>query len=284
MEKNKINEVSDFKTVVITGSSRGLGYEMAKQFYLSGWNVVINGLNPDRLKSSLDNLRKLESKSKIESFAGNVSTEKDIQGLVDFTVKTFQKIDIWINNAGINQPPKLIWELNEKEIDSILNTNLKGVILGTKLATIQMQKQPNGGYIYNMEGLGSNDDMMLGYNIYGTSKRAVTHFTQAFAKELEEKKSNVKIGRLSPGIVITDFLSKPLGGERNPVNKSGRKLGIIIISFKICFASFNPTTSSNFTSGLLSTISDNIFSLKSFVTIDLSSFFALEVLLLAALF
>ena len=62
MEKNKINEVSDFKTVVITGSSRGLGYEMAKKFYLSGWNVVINGLNQERLKSSLDNLRKIESK------------------------------------------------------------------------------------------------------------------------------------------------------------------------------------------------------------------------------
>ena len=77
-----------------------------------------------------------------------------------------------------------------------------------------MQKQLNGGYIYNMEGLRSNDDMMLGYNIYGTSKRAVTHFIQAYAKELEEKKSKVKIGRLSPGIVITDFLLKPLGGEQ----------------------------------------------------------------------
>lgn len=193
MEKNKINEVSDFKTVVITGSSRGLGNEMAKKFYLSGWNVVINGLNQERLKSSLDNLRKLESKSKAESFAGNASSEKDIQGLVDFAVKTFQKIDIWINNAGINQPPKPIWELEEKEIDSILNANLKGVILGSKLATIQMQKQLNGGYIYNMEGLGSNDDMMLGYNIYGTSKRPVTHFTQAYAKELEEKKVKLKL-------------------------------------------------------------------------------------------
>ena len=207
-------EAKNFKTVVITGSSRGLGYEMAKKFYLSGWNVVINGLNPERLQSSLNNLRKLESKSRVESYVGNVSTEKDIQGLVDFTVKTFQNIDIWINNAGISQPPKPIWELNEKEIDSILNTNLKGTIIGTRLATIQMQKQPNGGYIYNMEGFGSNDYMKLGYNMYGTSKRALTHFTQAYAKELEEKNSKVKIGRLSPGVVITDFLVKPLGGEK----------------------------------------------------------------------
>jgi NAD(P)-dependent dehydrogenase (short-subunit alcohol dehydrogenase family) len=187
---------------------------MAKKFFLSGWNVVINGLNPERLQSSLDNLRKLESISKVESYVGNVSTEKEIQGLVDFTVKKFKKIDIWINNAGINQPPKPIWELNEKEIDSILNTNLKGTIIGTRLATIQMQKQPNGGYIYNMEGFGSNDYMKLGYNMYGTSKRALTYFTQAYAKELEEKNSKVKIGRLSPGVVITDFLVKPLGGEK----------------------------------------------------------------------
>lgn len=207
-------EANNFKTIVITGSSRGLGYEMAKKFFLSGCNVVINGLNPERLQSSLDNLRKLESISRVESYVGNVSTEKEIQGLVDFTVKKFKKIDIWINNAGINQPPKPIWELNEEEIDSILNTNLKGTIIGTRLATIQMQKQPNGGYIYNMEGFGSNDYMLLGYNMYGTSKRAVTHFTQAYAKELEEKKSKVKIGRLSPGVVITDFLVKPLGGEK----------------------------------------------------------------------
>ena len=211
MEENESNQ---FKTVVITGSSRGLGYEMAKKFFLSGWNVVINGLNEERLQLALDNLKKHENKSRVVSYKGNIANEKDIQGLVDFVVKTFQNIDIWINNAGINQPPKPIWELNDKEIDSILNTNLKGVIIGTRLATIQMQKQQNGGYIYNMEGLGSNDDMMLGYNIYGTTKRAVTHFTQAYAKELEETKSKVKIGRLSPGIVITDFLTKPLNGEQ----------------------------------------------------------------------
>ena len=64
MEKNETN---NFKTVVITGSSRGLGYEMAKKFLLSGWNVVINGKNPQNLQTSLENLKKLENKSKVES-------------------------------------------------------------------------------------------------------------------------------------------------------------------------------------------------------------------------
>ena len=87
--------------------------------------------------------------------------------------------------------------------------------MGTRLVTLQMEKQPFGGFIYNIEGFGSNNQMMLGFNLYGTAKSAVTYFTQAYAKELEEKKSKVKIGRLSPGVIITDFLTKPLGGEQN---------------------------------------------------------------------
>ena len=207
-------EISEsIKTVVITGSSRGLGFEIANQFIKKGWNVVINGINEEHIKLALEKLKNQKNKGSVESFLGNISSEKDIKGLINFTIEKFKNIDIWINNAGINQPMKALWELTEKEIDKILNVNLKGTIFGTRLATLQMEKQLNGGYIYNMEGFGNDDSMMLGLNLYGTSKRAVTYFTQAYAKELEEKKSKVKIGRLSPGIVITDFITKALGGE-----------------------------------------------------------------------
>ena len=67
--------------------------------------------------------------------------------------------------------------------------------------------------IYNLEGHGSNDAMILGLNMYGTGKHAVTYFTKAYAKELEERKSKVRIGRLSPGIMITDFTNHALGGK-----------------------------------------------------------------------
>ena len=84
--------------------------------------------------------------------------------------------------------------------------------MGSKLAMTQMIRQ-GGGAIYNLEGYGSNDAMMLGLNMYGTSKRAVTHFTQALAKESDERKTGVLVGRLSPGIMITDFTVKALGGK-----------------------------------------------------------------------
>ena len=203
------------KTVVITGSTRGLGCEMARLFRKNGWNLVINGVNPQRLEKAAEELRALPGDGAVEGFAGSVASEEELQGLLDFAVEKFGMLDIWINNAGVNQPMKAIWELSQEEIDAILNIDLRGAILGSRLAARQMEKQPEGGFIYNLEGYGSNDAMMLGLNLYGTSKRAVTHFTVALAKELEERGSRVKAGRLSPGIMITDFTVKALGGKES---------------------------------------------------------------------
>ena len=203
------------KTVVITGSTRGLGLEMARLFRKNGWNLVINGVNPQRLEKAAEELRALPGDGAVEGFAGSVASEEELQGLLDFAVEKFGVLDIWINNAGVNQPMKAIWELSQEEIDAILNIDLRGAILGSRLAARQMEKQPEGGFIYNLEGYGSNDAMMLGLNLYGTSKRAVTHFTVALAKELEERGSRVKAGRLSPGIMITDFTVKALGGKES---------------------------------------------------------------------
>ena len=203
------------KTAVITGSTRGLGFEMAKLFRQNNWNVVVNGVNQDRLREAVQTLILLPGSGRVEGFAGSVANTEDLQKLLDFAVEKFGTLDIWINNAGVNQPMKAIWELSEAEIDAVLNIDLRGAVMGSRIAALQMDKQPDGGFIYNIEGYGSNDAMMLGLNIYGTSKRAVTHFTQAFAKELEERGSKVKIGRLSPGIMITDFTVKALGGQES---------------------------------------------------------------------
>lgn len=203
------------KTIVITGSSRGLGFEMARQFCMHGANVVINGVNWKRLEEAVLKLREISTESKVEGFAGNVASSDDLKSLLEFAVSKFGNIDIWINNAGVNQPMRAIWELSEDEINSLIDIDFRGAVMGTRLAALQMEKQADGGYIYNIEGYGSNDAMMLGFNMYGTSKRAVTHFTKAFAEELEERGSKVKAGRLSPGIMFTDFTVQSLGGKES---------------------------------------------------------------------
>lgn len=200
------------KTVVITGSARGLGFEMAKLFRKANLNVVISDLKEENLKKAKEELDKLEGTGKVEYQVCNVTSSKDIQELINFTDKEFNTIDIWINNAGVNQPDKPIWELTEQEIDLVLDVDLKGAVIGSKLVLEYMSKKKQGA-IYNIEGYGSNDAMMKGLSIYGTSKRAITYFTQALAKESQEMETGVLIGRLSPGIMITDFITNALGDK-----------------------------------------------------------------------
>lgn len=202
------------KTAVITGSTRGLGFEMAKCFRRCGWNVVINGTDMQRLRAALCDLKKVGGIGSAVGFRASVASAQELAALAAYAKKKFGKVDIWINNAGVNQPMKAIWELSDREISSVLDIDLKGAVIGSKTAVKLMEAQPGGGFIYNIEGYGSNDAMMLGLNMYGTSKRAVTHFTVALAKELEERHSKVRAGRLAPGMMFTDFLTNALGGEQ----------------------------------------------------------------------
>lgn len=200
------------KTVVITGSARGLGLEMAKVFKENNVNVILSDLNEENLKKAKKEVEKINSNSNVEYCICDVTKTNDILKMIEFVNNKFNKIDIWINNAGVNQPEKAIWELTESEIDIVLDVDLKGTIKASKLIMEEMIKN-NGGSIYNVEGYGSNDAKMLGLSIYGTSKRAITYFTEALAKESEERKTNVIVGKLSPGIMITDFITNALGNK-----------------------------------------------------------------------
>ena len=200
------------KTVVITGSARGLGLEMAKDFLRNNCNVVISDLNLESLKNAFNILNEIKSDTKIGYKVCDVTKSSDIKDLIKYSVEEFGSIDIWINNAGVNQPDKAIWELSEKEIDIVLDVDLKGTIIASKLVMEYMSSVGKGA-IYNIEGYGSNDAKMLGLSIYGTSKRAITYFTEALAKESEKKNTGVIVGKLSPGIMITDFITNALGNK-----------------------------------------------------------------------
>ena len=199
-------------TVVITGSARGFGYEMSKIFRQNGYNVVLSDINEQGLAAAKDNLLALPGKGDVISVVCNVTDYNQVQGLWDSAVKAFGSVDIWINNAGVNQPDKPVAELMQKEIDFLLDVDLKGSIYGSRIAFAGMQKQ-GYGKIFNVEGYGSNDAMMLGLSLYGTAKRAITYFTSALAKESDIlTNGKVVVGRLAPGIMITDFIKSANGG------------------------------------------------------------------------
>ncbi|HAU84762.1 MAG TPA: alcohol dehydrogenase [Lachnospiraceae bacterium] len=213
------------KTVVITGSTRGFGYEMAKMFLLQKCNVVISGRKQATVEETCEKLRNETQNTSVKGFSCNVTDINALEKLWNFAKSEFQKVDIWINNAGVNQPDRFIWEIGKPDIDHLIDIDLKGTVYGSKVAMNGMIQQ-GFGFIYNVEGHGSNDNIISKLSLYGTTKRAVTYFTQALAKEAEESKSGVKVGRIAPGIMITDFLRKPLGGDKNEITLDNKTVKV----------------------------------------------------------
>lgn len=193
------------KTIVITGSTKGIGRGMALEFLKRNHQVIINGRNQKQLDALLDEWQKLGYQ--VVGVVGDVSDESTFQKLIDIAVAKFQKIDIWINNAGLPQSNKYFDELESYEIQKLVQVNISSVMLGTKMA-IQFFKKQGYGQVFNMEGFGSDGRMMDKLTLYGSSKRAVQYFSKSISKEVKEEA--IKVGILSPGMVRTDFLNHSL--------------------------------------------------------------------------
>ena len=202
--------MSNTKTVIITGSARGFGYAMLEEFYKRDFNVVICDVNKKAIEDAKEKLEKNNCKGKVLSYVVDVTVENDIRKMIDDIVDKGLSIDIFINNAGVNQQMVPIWELDSDDINRLIDIDLKGTILCSKLVMPIMLKQKDGA-IYNVEGYGSDNATMAGLSIYGTSKRAVTYFTEALAKESEDYGNYVKVGKITPGIMITNFISTSMG-------------------------------------------------------------------------
>jgi NAD(P)-dependent dehydrogenase (short-subunit alcohol dehydrogenase family) len=189
------------KHIVITGSTRGIGLGLAERFLEKGHAVTLNGSRPERIGEALRNLSAY--KERVDGVEGDVADREAMERLYQSASQRFGNIDIWVNNAGIGQPQKRVWELDDAAIKRVLDVNLLGVINGT-IAAFNGMKRQGSGKIFNMEGLGSNGSIIDGMSIYGTSKSATHYFTRAFAHET--KRSGIQMGELSPGMVITDLL------------------------------------------------------------------------------
>ena len=211
------------KTVVITGSARGLGLEMAKCFRGKNFNVVISDLFKKDLENAKLELLKVKGAGDIDYFVCDVTRENDIANMISKVRNKYGVIDFWINNAGVNQPNKMIWDLSSDEIDKMIDIDLKSTIIASKLIMKVMVEQ-NSGSLYNVEGHGSNDAMIPGLSIYGTAKRGITYFTMALSKEVENMKKDVMVGRLSPGIMITDFLVNSFRNNKMKLSEKNKKV------------------------------------------------------------
>lgn len=200
------------KNIVITGSTRGIGLSMAREFLRAGCRVTLSGRSESLSEAVIEDLAPFADR--YIYVPCNVQRKENLQTLWVISQAKWGQIDIWINNAGQNTPHVFSWETNESDTDKLIRTNINGMIYGSQVAASGMLQQGLGA-IYSMEGLGSNNMIQVKTILYGTTKHALTYFMKALAQELEG--SGVIAGRLSPGMVLTDFITKGPDGTESEV-------------------------------------------------------------------
>ncbi len=210
----------DRKTVVITGSTRGIGLGLAQAFASAGCQVVVNGRSPQAVARALDALA-LADRSDALGVAGDVSRRDEAQDLWDAGIARFGRIDIWINNAGLIAPRAAFQDVPFETVLSVVGVNLAGTMACCHVALRGMLAQ-GGGAIYNFEGFGSNDMMRPGLTTYGTTKRALRYFTRSLEREC--RGGPVRIGTISPGIVATDMIETEIADLQGEERVRARRL------------------------------------------------------------
>ncbi|CAI9100326.1 OLC1v1037300C2 [Oldenlandia corymbosa var. corymbosa] len=207
------------RNVVVTGSTRGLGKALAREFLLSGDRVVIasrSAESVDRTVKELEeNLQQLLvnsgvssskkiAQAKVIGIACDVSVPADVHKLADYAINELGSIDIWVNNAGINKGFRPLLQFTDEEIQQIVSTNLVGSILCTREAMRIMRNQKQGGHIFNMDGAGSGGSSTPLTAVYGSTKCGLRQLQSSLLKE--SRKINVGVHTASPGMVLTDLL------------------------------------------------------------------------------
>lgn len=189
------------KTVLITGSSRGIGAATARRLAKS-YKIVINyNKSKDRALALLAELRKINPL--VIAVKADVSKEDEVCAMFDIIEKNFGSVDILINNAGISYF-SLIQDMPFEKWKELMETNLNSVFLNSKRAIAKMLEKKYG-VIINISSIWGDfgASMEAGYS---ASKGAINVFTKALAKELAP--SNIRVNAIAPGIVDTDMMRR----------------------------------------------------------------------------
>ncbi len=194
------------KHIVITGSTRGIGFALAQAFLKLDCAVMISGRTPDTVEEAVARLSENAPAGRISGFACDVQEIAQVQALWQAAVNRFDHVDIWINNAGLSGTPAPAWQQSPEAARQVVQTNLLGSMYGAIVAVQGMVSQ-GYGTLYNMEGMGSDGRKHAGLAYYGTTKYALHYYTECLAAET--RGTPVIVGVLRPGMVATGLLTEP---------------------------------------------------------------------------
>jgi glucose 1-dehydrogenase len=186
------------KVAIVTGGNSGIGKAIALELARQGASIVIDYVvDPAATEALEQQIAKLGDKS--IGVDADVSKLADLQKLIDAAVSNFGRLDIMVNNAGVETRTSVL-ETSESQYDKVLAINLKSAFFGTQLAAKQMMKQGGGGRIVNITSV-HEDWPMPGNTAYCLSKGAMRMLTRTAGVELA--KYNILVVGVGPGAVAT---------------------------------------------------------------------------------
>ena len=190
------------KTALVTGASSGIGLAVAKAYLSRGYNVVGNGRDLERLRNAAASIG---NPPNFVLVAGDIGRKQTADELIDRALASFGRLDILINNAGVFISKPII-SFSEEDVNSIIDTNLKGFFYPSQAAAKYMAGVGGGHIIAITAAIAMQPNVKLPCLMSVLVKGGINHAVKALALELAS--SNVHVNAIAPGIIDTPIHSR----------------------------------------------------------------------------
>ena len=201
------------KVAIISGGTRGIGFETVKMFLKNGAKVILLGSKKETVDMALNKLK--EENLYAEGYYPNLMNYEEVEKLIETIYKKYNKIDILVNNAG-KAASKIIDETSATDFKNIMDININSMFNLAK-AVVPYMKNQHSGVILNTSSMVSIYGQPSGVG-YPTSKFAVNGLTKSLARELAP--FNIRVNAVAPGIIKTDMLKGVDDKTLEPLIKS----------------------------------------------------------------
>jgi 3-hydroxy acid dehydrogenase / malonic semialdehyde reductase len=198
------------KIVFISGATSGIGLACAEKFGAQGFDLIINGRRKERLEEYGNELRQKYDIEVLEAVF-DVQVKQDVFNFFDLLPGRWRDIDILINNAGLALGRDSFHEAEVEDWETMINTNITGLLYVTK-AAVPFMVEKNTGHIINIGSVAAKDIYEKG-NVYCASKAAVDALSKSMRIDL--LKHGIKVTAIHPGAVETEFAEIRFKGDKN---------------------------------------------------------------------
>lgn len=190
------------KVAIVTGGTRGIGYEIVRKYLQNEAKVVLWGSRQETVDKALQQLKEENAAWEVEGMRPKLTDAAAVEAAVKEVKDKFGRIDILVNNAGISQSTPL-YQYKVEEFDKIIDLNVKAIFYAI-LPTAKIMKEQGSGCIINTSSMVSISGQPAGCG-YPASKFAVNGLTISLARELA--KDGIRVNAVAPGVTKTDMVA-----------------------------------------------------------------------------